>query len=192
MVRFWMSPPSTLTPDELGEVAAHLATCEVHLEEAVARMDVALGAEEVEVVLREDVRHAVPVEDYFDLALETWDLDGVVGLLLLGSGVQAREKQTAGTIAMRQLRMLMSDLQLLRLFFFWRIRRRRRVRGRVRKVLTSNPASMPQRTSNEKRLLREPASCHKGAERPAKRRDVGAKSDRCGSRGWKKNNNCFF
>ena len=67
------------------------------------------------------------------------------------------------------MRMFMSGLLSLWLFLFRQIHHRRRVRGRVRKVLITNPVSMPQQTSNEKRLLGEPASCHKGAERPAKR-----------------------
>ncbi len=54
-------------------------------------MHIALGAEEVVVILCEDVRYAIPVEDHFDLAIETWDLDDVVAIVLLRTGVQARE-----------------------------------------------------------------------------------------------------
>jgi hypothetical protein len=79
--------------EQLGEVAARLAPGRVHLEEAVARVHEAHRTRQVEVVLREEMRHAGLVDLQLDRSGEARQRDGLGGGGRRGSGENERDDE---------------------------------------------------------------------------------------------------
>jgi hypothetical protein len=62
-------------PQQLGQPAGGKSAAEVHLPEAVLRMDESLRKEEVVKVLCEEVRDAPAIASYLDLGMQTGQME---------------------------------------------------------------------------------------------------------------------
>ena len=85
--------------EHLGQPTRTGATLKLHLPQAILRVDVALGEEEVVLVLGVDVRHAPPVAQDLDGACEARDLHAA-----LSGRQEAPEKRHPGGHSRRHQR----------------------------------------------------------------------------------------